>query len=120
LARLVYSPAVLRLQGQSCAPTARDDSHAVGACSRSGGTEEEGSDDGLIGLVVFAVVAILWIAFGAAIVLRSGEPGWSGQWLRSLPLTFQGIVALLLLPMVIGLWDELLAAVPGDVSGRNQ
>lgn len=29
----------------------------------------KGAMDGLIGLVVFAVFAILWIAFGAAIVL---------------------------------------------------
>jgi hypothetical protein len=60
--------------------------------------------DGLIGLVVFAVFAVLWIAFGAAIVLSQGSLDGAWQWLRGLPLIFQGVVALLLLPVVIGLW----------------
>ena len=60
--------------------------------------------DGLIGLVAFAVFATLWIAFAAAIILSQGSLDGAWQRLRGLPLILQGVVTLLLLPVVIGLW----------------
>ena len=72
--------------------------------SGAGVPKNGGAMDGLIGLIVFAVFAILWIAFGAAIIFSQGSLDGAWQWLRSLPLVFQGVVGLLLLPVVIGLW----------------
>lgn len=60
--------------------------------------------DGLIGIAVFAVFAILWIAFAAAIILSQGSLDDAWAWLQGQHLIVQGIVALLLLPVVVGLW----------------
>lgn len=54
--------------------------------------------------VLFAIFAILWIAFGAALIWSQGSLDAAWQWVRGLPLIVQGIVWLLFLPVMIGLW----------------
>lgn len=89
--------------------------------SGAGVPRKKGAMDGLIGLIVFAVFAILWIAFGAAIVQSQGSLDEAWQWLGGLPLIFQGVVALLLLPVVIGLWVwETSWPLVARLSGRRR
>jgi len=54
--------------------------------------------------VLFALFAIIWLAFGAALVWSQGSLDAAWQWVRSLPLIVQGLVWLLFLPVMIGLW----------------
>lgn len=54
--------------------------------------------------VLFVVFAVLWVAFGAAVIWSQGSLDAAWQWVRSLPLLLQGLVWLLFLPVVIGLW----------------
>lgn len=54
--------------------------------------------------VLFAIFAILWIAFGAALIWSQGSLDAAWQWVRGLPLVVQGIVWLLFLPVMFGLW----------------
>ena len=54
--------------------------------------------------VLFAIFAVIWIAFGIALIWSQGSLDAAWQWVRGLPLIFQGIVWLLFLPVMIGLW----------------
>ena len=54
--------------------------------------------------VLFVVFALLWVAFGAALVWSQGSLDDAWQWLRDLPLPIQGVVWVLFLPVTIGLW----------------
>ena len=54
-----------------------------------------------IGFVIFA---LLWIGFGIALVTSQGSLDQAWQSVRSLPLIVQGVVWLLFLPVLIGLW----------------
>ena len=54
--------------------------------------------------VLFVLFAVLWAAFGAALIWSQGSLDAAWQWVRSLPLLLQGLVWLLFLPVVIGLW----------------
>ena len=54
--------------------------------------------------ILFAIFAILWMAFGAALIWSQGGLDAAWQWVRSLPLIIQGIAWLLFLPVMIGLW----------------
>ena len=54
--------------------------------------------------VLFVIFAIIWLAFGAALVWSQGSLDAAWQWVRSLPLIVQGLVWLLFLPVMIGLW----------------
>jgi hypothetical protein len=54
--------------------------------------------------ILFAVFAILWIAFGIALIWSQGSLDAAWQWIRSLPVILQGVVWLLFLPVVVGLW----------------
>ena len=58
------------------------------------------ADHGIL-LVGFGV---LWLAFGAALVLSQGslDAAWSA--IRSLPIVAQAVVWLLFLPVMAGLW----------------
>jgi hypothetical protein len=58
----------------------------------------------LMSLLAFGVFAILWIAFGYALVASQGSLDQTDEWLRGLPLIAQAVVAFLTLPVVIGLW----------------
>jgi hypothetical protein len=54
--------------------------------------------------ILFLVFAIAWLAFGAALVWSQGSLDAAWQWTRSLPLLVQGVVWLLFLPVMMGLW----------------
>jgi hypothetical protein len=54
--------------------------------------------------VLFAVFAILWVAFGAALIWSQGSLDAAWQSVRGLPLIIQGVVWLLFLPVMVGLW----------------
>ncbi|MDQ2673774.1 MAG: hypothetical protein M3Y40_03890 [Chloroflexota bacterium] len=54
--------------------------------------------------ILFAVFAIAWIAFGAALVASQGSLDGAWQFIRGLPLLLQGLVWLLFLPVMVGLW----------------
>lgn len=54
--------------------------------------------------ILFGIFALLWVAFGAALVLSQGSLDGAWQWIRDLPLLAQGAVWLLFLPVVAGLW----------------
>jgi hypothetical protein len=54
--------------------------------------------------VLFVAFAVLWVAFGASVIWSQGSLDAAWQWIRGLPLLVQGIVWLLFLPVVIGLW----------------
>ncbi len=54
--------------------------------------------------VLFGVFAVLWIGFGAALLVSQGsiDQAWSA--IRNLPLIVQVAVWLLFLPVMVGLW----------------
>ena len=54
--------------------------------------------------ILFGIFAVLWLAFGAALVLSQGSLDGAWQWIRDQPLILQGAVWLLFLPVVAGLW----------------
>jgi hypothetical protein len=54
--------------------------------------------------VAFVAFALLWLGFGAALIWSQGSLDAAWHWIRTLPLLVQGLVWLLFLPVVIGLW----------------
>ena len=54
--------------------------------------------------ILFAVFAIAWIGFGAALVASQGSLDGVWQFVGELPLNVQGVVWLLFLPVMVGLW----------------
>lgn len=54
--------------------------------------------------VLFAIFAVIWIAFGAALILSQGSIDQAWQTIRALPLLVQVVVWVLFLPVMIGLW----------------
>jgi hypothetical protein len=54
--------------------------------------------------ILFAIFAIMWAAFAVALIWSQGSLDAAWQWVRSLPLILQGIVWLLFLPAMVGLW----------------
>lgn len=54
--------------------------------------------------VLFALFALIWIAFGAGLLWGQGGVDQVWETIRGLPLVVQLIVWLLLLPVMIGLW----------------
>ena len=55
-------------------------------------------------IAVFVVFAVLWIGFAYALIVSQGSLDAAWQWIRGLPLILQGVVWLLFLPVVAGLW----------------
>jgi hypothetical protein len=55
-------------------------------------------------VLVFTMFAILWIAFVAALAFSPGTLDDLWHQTRRLPLLIQGVVWLLFLPLMIGLW----------------
>ena len=53
---------------------------------------------------LFVVFAMLWLAFGAALIWSQGSVDTAWQAVRELPLLVQGLVWLLFLPVMIGMW----------------
>jgi hypothetical protein len=54
--------------------------------------------------LLFAIFAIIWIAFGAALVWSQGSLDQAWRAIRDLPLIAQAVVWVLFLPVVGGLW----------------
>jgi hypothetical protein len=54
--------------------------------------------------VLFGIFALIWVAFGAGLVLSQGSIDQSWQAIRGLPLIVQAVVWLLFLPVMVGLW----------------
>jgi hypothetical protein len=54
--------------------------------------------------VLFLIFAIIWVAFGAGLLLSQGTVDAAWQWVRELPLVLQGVVWLLFLPVMVALW----------------
>ena len=54
--------------------------------------------------ILFAVFGVLWLGFGVALVVSQGSVDAAWQAVRALPLVVQGIVWLLFLPVMAGLW----------------
>jgi len=54
--------------------------------------------------VLFAIFAIIWVAFGAGLIFSQGSVDQAWQTIRALPLIVQIAVWVLFLPVIIGLW----------------
>ena len=54
--------------------------------------------------ILFVVFALIWLAFGVALIWSQGSLDAAWQWVRDLPWLAQGLVWLLFLPVMIGLW----------------
>jgi hypothetical protein len=54
--------------------------------------------------VLFIVFAVIWVAFGAGLLMSQGSLDQAWQAIRDLPLVVQVVVWLLFLPVMIGLW----------------
>jgi hypothetical protein len=54
--------------------------------------------------VLFGLFAVLWVAFGAALVISQGSLDQAWQMIRGWPLIAQAVVWLLFLPVMFGLW----------------
>jgi hypothetical protein len=54
--------------------------------------------------VLFLVFAILWVAFGAALIWSQGSVDQAWATINGLPLILRVLVWLLFLPVVAGLW----------------
>lgn len=54
--------------------------------------------------VLFALFALIWIAFGAGLLWSQNSVDQAWVTIRGLPLVVQLLVWLLLLPVMIGLW----------------
>jgi hypothetical protein len=54
--------------------------------------------------ILFLVFAVIWLAFGVALIWSQGSLDAAWQYIRSLPILVQGIVWLLFLPVLLGLW----------------
>lgn len=54
--------------------------------------------------LLFVIFAVLWTGFGAAIVSREGTLDQAWARVQSLPLMVRGLVWLLFLPVMVGLW----------------
>lgn len=92
----------------------RDPGEAIGSVRRKGrmeqATETLGSGLGTgVGWlaengVLFAIFAIIWVAFGAALIWSQGSLDQAWQAIRDLPLIVQVVVWVLFLPVMLGLW----------------
>jgi hypothetical protein len=60
--------------------------------------------DRIINIVAFAVLTLLWLGFGAALLFNRGLLDTVWQSFHSWPLFIQLIAGLLVLPVVAGLW----------------
>jgi hypothetical protein len=58
----------------------------------------------IINIFAFAVLALLWLAFAAALLINRDLLDTAWQSFRSWPLIMQLVAELLVLPVVLGLW----------------
>jgi hypothetical protein len=52
----------------------------------------------------FTILGILWLGFGAALILNQALLDTVWQFFRGLPVFVEVLIGLLLLPLIIGLW----------------
>jgi hypothetical protein len=55
-------------------------------------------------IFVFVVFTALWLGFAYLLIASQGSLDAAWQWISRLPLILQGVVWLLFLPVVLGLW----------------
>jgi hypothetical protein len=60
--------------------------------------------DVLMSIVAFAILTVLWLGFGAALLLDRELLPKAWNLFRSRNILLQLVVALLILPVVLGLW----------------
>lgn len=58
----------------------------------------------IISIGSFAILTVLWLGFGAALLFNRAHLDSAWQAFRGLPMIAQLGVGLLLLPLVLGLW----------------
>jgi hypothetical protein len=58
----------------------------------------------LFNVAVFVVFGVLWVAFAAALVWSQGSLDRTWEWIGGQHVVVQGILWLLFLPVVAGLW----------------
>lgn len=58
----------------------------------------------LINFSAFTILTLMWVAFGAALILSQGMLDSAWQTFTNWPLILQAVVALLTLPVLVGLW----------------
>lgn len=58
----------------------------------------------LISVSAFAILGILWLGFGAALIFNQSLLDTIWQSFRGMPLALQLIVGFFILPVVLGLW----------------
>jgi hypothetical protein len=54
--------------------------------------------------ILFAVFAVVWVAFGAAVLRSQGTVDQAWRRIRALSIALQLVIWVLLLPVMIGLW----------------
>lgn len=54
--------------------------------------------------ILFAIFAIIWVAFAAGLIFSQGSVDQAWQAIRDLPLIVEIVVWVLFLPVMIGLW----------------
>ncbi len=60
--------------------------------------------ESLFSVGAFVFFAVLWAGFAAALIWSQSSLDQTWAWIRDLPLILQGVVWLLFLPVVAGLW----------------
>lgn len=60
--------------------------------------------DLLISIIAFTILTLLWVGFGAALLFNREVLGKAWHIFRSWSIVIQGLIVLLTLPVVLGLW----------------
>jgi ABC-type amino acid transport system permease subunit len=58
----------------------------------------------IINYSAFGILTLLWLGFGAALILNQAILDGAWQFFRGMPLAAQLVVGFLVLPVVLGLW----------------
>lgn len=58
----------------------------------------------IINLSAFIILTVLWLGFGAALLVNRQLLDTTWQIFMGLPLVAQGVTGLLVLPVIVGLW----------------
>jgi hypothetical protein len=58
----------------------------------------------IISISTFAILTLLWVGFWLALFFNRSLLEQTWQWFRKIPLLIKLLLALLFLPVVIGLW----------------
>jgi hypothetical protein len=60
--------------------------------------------ESVFNVAVFLLFAALWVGFAAALIWSQGSLDQTWEWIRGQHIVVQGVVWLLFLPVVAGLW----------------